>query len=657
MGLSASVLNSAGSAVTALVTYNSSNTRVATVSPSGLVCGGVWDSTFVVCNGNDASGNPITGSATITATAQGITSGPVSVSVHPSVTSVTIDPITSTGCFSIAQTHQFTPHAFHNGTEITSSVGSFTWSSSDGAVVAVDANGVATAKGPGLAGVVVTIGSTTSPATPFRSCLPATIILHVAGDPAGNFTNSVAMNVADTKVVQADMIDENGVVTAPAPVSLVSNNPVVVSLAGSTITAAAAGGAGLQAVCVPPTCGSGLNTPIYSNIFSVTVNGTSTTKTTVWAASSFPVPTGTIMPLVPIDISTTPPTVGSALGLPGVPNSIVFDPSGAHAYIGTDVGLVVLDPAAKTVNLVTTKSIGKVLAVSRDGNSVIISNAANNPATGTPIEPVVANQRFWVFNASNNTITTFISPGAVAASFDDDAFRAYVVANNGNIYVFSPVLTLATQNIGGANRDAATLASGPFVYVANSAGLEVLSTCNNVQQPTANNPPTNSSNIQLVGRVKNKDQIVAVDSTGVNLEIASVTPFTAPVTITSANCAPPVSYNNVFFDFGVGAFTARQLLVSSDANHIAVVPAGLNRVLTVLPGAGVGSAVLPTGATEAFTGGMTQDGNTIWVGVGGTNSVDRINLLNNADEVQLPMTFKKVDGSAAPPDLVAIRPN
>ena len=657
LALAASVLNSSGSPVTALVTFNSSNTKVATVSPSGLVCGGIWDSAFVVCNGNDASGNPITGSATITATSQGVTSGPIAVSVHPSVTSVSVDAITSAACFSIAQNHQFTAHAFHNGTEITNSVGDLTWLSSNTGVVSIDANGLATAKGPGLASVVVSVGGTTSPATSFRSCLPAKIVLHVSGDPAGNFTFAVAMNVTDTKIVQADMIDENGVVTAPAPVSLVSNNPAVVSLSGATITAVDSGGAGLQAVCVPPSCGSGLNTPIYSNVFSVTVTGISKTTTTVWAASSFPVPTGTIMPIVPIDTSTTPPTVGSPLGLPGVPNSIVFDPAGAHAFIGTDVGLVLLDPVAKAVALATTVPVGKVLAVSRDGNSAFISNAANNPATGTPIEPVVANQRLWLFNAANNSVTTFIVPGAVAATFDDDGFRAYAVANNGNIYVFSPQLSLATINIGGANLSATTLASGPFVYVANSAGLEVVSTCNNAQQPTANNPPTNSASVQLVGRVKNKDQIVAVDSTGIDFEIANVIPFSPPVTITAANCTPNVNYNNVFFDFGAGAFTARQLLVSSDANHIAVLPAGLNRVFVAVPGTGVSSIVLPAGATEPLTGGLTEDGNTLWLGVSGTNSVDRINLLTNTDEVHLPMSFKKVDGSPAPPDLVAIRPN
>ena len=117
-----------------------------------------------------------------------------------------------------------------------------------------------------------------------------------------------------------------------------------------------------------------------------------------------------------------------------------------------------------------------------------------------------------------------------------------------------------------------------------------------------------------------------------------------------------MSYSNQFIDFGLGALTANQLLVASNGSHVVVLPAGLNRVLAAIPGGGPGSIPLPAGATEALSGTMTQDGSTLWVGVAGTNSVDRINLLSSADEVQIPMTFKKSDGSPAPPNVIAIKP-
>ena len=654
--LTTSAVNSANSAVIATFTFNSSDTTVATISPAGLVCGGVWDSTFVVCNGTDAHGSPITGTAVITATAGGVTSGPVNISVHPSVTSVTVDPASS-GCFSVGDTHQFTAKAFHNGNDITSSVGAFTWSTSDATVATVDANGLATARISGLTGVVASIGGVTSPAAFFRTCLPVEMVLHVAGDPAGNFTTSLTMNATDTKNLQVDLFDERGTVTAGAPITLVSNNSLVASVSGVTLTANVAGGAGIQAVCAPPSCGAGLNTPIYSNLFSVTVNGSSTTNTTVYAASTFPVPTGQIMPLVPIDISKSPPAVGTALPLPGVPNSMLFDRAGDRAYIGTNVGLASLDTSSNVIALVAPNIVGTVLAVSPDGNKAILSNATIDPNTGVPFQQNGPDQRVFVFDRGANpaTLTTFVASGAVAATFDDDGFRAYIIGNNGNFYVFSPLQTFVSTTLGTPGQDAVTLSSGPFVYVATpSAGVKVIATCNNAVQGAS--PTTNSSNIQLVSRVPNSDTIYAVDTTGINVESVSVTQPTPPVSITTANCAPSVAYNNTFVGFGAGPITARQLLVGSNGVHAALLPAGTNKVFTVLNGNAAGVATLASGGTEPLSGGLTPDGVNLWVGVAGSNTVDHINLGNNQDDIQVKMNFVKADGSPAPPNLVAVRP-
>src|SRR5262249_36849617 len=156
-------------------------------------------------------------------------------------------------------------------------------------------------------------------------------------------------------------------------------------------------------------------------------------------------------------------------------------------------------------------------------------------------------------------------------------------------------------------------------------------TCNNVQQGLT--PPTNSGTIQLVGSVKNANTIVAMDSAGLDVETVTTSALSPPVTITPANCQGNVSYSNQFINLGVGPVTARQLLVASNGSHAAVFPVGLNKVLTAVPAPGgvVFAIPLPAGATEAVSGGMTPDGNTIWAGIAGTNSVDRINLNTGAD--------------------------
>jgi hypothetical protein len=656
VGLNVSAVNSANANVTTTFTFNSSNTKIATISPQGNVCAGVWDSAFVVCNGSDAQGNPISGTAIITATAASVTSGPVTVAVHPSITSVTIDPVTQP-CFSTTQTHQFVAHAFHNTTEITDQIGSFTWSASSPSVANVDANGLATAHVPGITGVVASVGSTTSPAVFIKSCMPVLIVLHINGDPAGVPTEAATMNVADTKVVQADMVDELGAITPNAPVTILSNNSTVATVSGTTLTAQSPGGAGLQAVCAPPSCGIGVNTPVYSNLFSIFVAGTSPNTTTVYATSTFPNVPGSSIPLIPIDTSKTPPVAGTTIFLPGFPNSMLFDRAGATGFIGTSNGLALLNTATNVVNLVSPIPIGKVLAVSADGTQAIISNAAIDSSTGLPIDPFPSEQRVWLFDKSNSTITTFILTGAVAANFDDDGFRAYVAASNGNVYVLSSFLSPQTLTIGGVSTDVTQLPSGPFVYVANSAGLQAIATCNNALQTTT--PPTNSTAIQFVQSVRSTNTLVAVDSTGLDIESVNTADLTPPTTITPTNCPGIVTYNNNFFDFGVGAFTAHQLLVGSAGTHIAVLPAGINKVLTLVNANNVfsaGAVPLPAGATEALNGSLTPDGATLWVGVAGTNTVDRINLNTNADEVQIPTAFKKADGSPAPPNLVVIKP-
>jgi len=702
--LSFATLNANGTAVSPVptVTFNSSNPNLVTIGMSqgqALACGGVWDSQFVVCNGNDSSGHPLVGTATITASAGGVSSAPIQVSVHPVVTSIQVTQNPGSGfafpkCNSNKQTAQFKAQAFSNGVDITNLVGSFGWTQSGAGALSVDpVNGLATALNPGLGGVIATLGEVRSPAFPFKSCLPVKITLHITGDPAGMPTESATMNVNDTKTVQADMVDENNFTVNNAPgISIVTNNVEVASVAGATVTAQSAGGAGLLAVCAPPNCGGGLTTPLYSNLFSITVTGASG-ATTVYATTTFAPPTASPTPtIIPIDTSKTPPAAGTAINMPcpngacAVPNSMVFAANGSKAYLGTSQGLAALDTSTNVVTLLDP-FVGKVLAVSPDGNTIIESNAASapDPITGTvaPIEPRADHQRVVIFNPGNSSLQSFVLPGAVAASFTGDGFKAFVAADcshsnapvcpntNTNAYVFSPFLSVQFFNLGNTiggmsntvanNVDVATLASGPFAFFANVAspnatGLMQVSTCNNA----STNPPsaigTNTPNIQFVQSFKNADVFVAVDSTGLDIETATVTAL-PPSIIDPTNCAPSVTYSNQFADFGLGAFTARQLIVGTNvSSHIVVLPAGASQVLVGIPGSGPGIIPLAAGGTEALSGSMTLDGNTLWVGVAGSNNVDRIDLLGSGDNLQIATSFKKSDGTAAPPNIVAVKP-
>ncbi len=677
--ITATAANSAGSPVTATFTFSSSNVALVTVSPTGLVCGGVWDSAFVVCNGSSA-GSPLTGSATITATGQGVVSSPVSVSIHPKITSVVVDPVA--GCTSTTQAQPFHAHACSslvlphdsigscapNAKDITTAVGPFTWSTANTTVATVDSVGVVTAHNPGATGIIASSTGVSSPGQPFRTCMPIEIRLHIPGDTPGNLTTSSTLTQNQTLVVEADYTDENGFVQNSAPVTIVSNNPPVATISGNTVTGVSFGGAGLVAACIPPTCGSGFSVPfpIYSNLFQITVPGVSP-ATTVYATSTSAPPSGTSPSIIPIDTSKSPPAVGTAISLPAaaVPNSFMIDATGDKAYLGTAAGLISLDTTANTVTLVDPNIVGKVLAVSSKGDFVIVSNAT--------IEPTPGKQRLFVFSATTSTFQTFIVPGAIAASFDSDSFKAFIATDSdgaGNVYVFSPQSSLFTSNIGGSSTSVTGLASDPFVYIANSAGIEVMAPCNNSQLPTANNPPTQTNSISLLGSFANSDMIAAVDSSGVDIITATVTSLlsnhTPPFFLNPGNCPPNVSYTNQFVDFSLGPITANQLLVSSAAAdngattaHVVVLPAGINKVLVARPVPPPNSGAINlagAGAIEAMSGGMTPDGNKVWVGVRGTNTVDLIDLTNSTDEAQVNPGLKQANGNSAPPDLVVVRP-
>jgi hypothetical protein len=424
---------------------------------------------------------------------------------------------------------------------------------------------------------------------------------------------------------------------------------------------------------------------------------TGTSPTTFIYATSSTQASGSAT-ILPIDNSKTPPAAAAAVNLPGTPNSLVFAPNGAKAYMGTTAGLAALDTTV-TPNTVTLldPTVGKVLAVSPDSTTVIVSNAAIDPGTGQPIEPVGPNQRLVIFNTGNNTVQRFVLPGAVAAAFTGDGFKAFIAADcshntppvtpcpgltaGANGYVFSPFLSLQTIDVstpGGNNIDVATLASGPYGYYANGSSpsttdIVPVGTCNNTPQPSLHSlgtPAINSTNIQLVKATKNANLIVAVDSptppaalpAGIDIVTATVGSLTPP--ITSATCAPPMTYSNQFIDFGLGAFTAHQLVVptngtgGTNGSHILVLPAGMPKLLVATPGGG-GTVISLTGsgATEPLSGGLTLDGNTAWVGVAGSNTVDQITLTSSSDTLQIATSFKKSDGTTpAPPDLVAVKP-
>jgi len=141
----ANALNSDGNSVgTVTLTWTSSDTNVATIDSGGMATGKSGGTTQI----------------TATATTNGVASPAVSLTVFPTVGSVSIAPINV--AIKVGEQQQFTATAKDvNGNNIGNAV--FNWSISFSGVASIDTNGKATGISPGTVLVTASIGGVSSP--------------------------------------------------------------------------------------------------------------------------------------------------------------------------------------------------------------------------------------------------------------------------------------------------------------------------------------------------------------------------------------------------------------------------------------------------------------------------------------------------------------
>ncbi len=597
-GIGANVVNSSGATVTnpPVVTFTSSNTSLVTISSTGSVCAGKWDTNFIVC---DTTGvQP--GTANITATAGSLTAS-IPVYVHLHVDRVTISPAT-VDCVSSSQTQQMTAQAFNNGVDITSTVGPFTWAAATVDVATVDTNGLVTAKTPGQTGITAAVSNVKSVPATWVTCPVQSVNIHLASGAATTFSLATAGTVSLT----ADLVDSHGR-TISAPLNWSSSQASVANVNGAAlVTAVGPGTVGITGSCAG-TCNIGLPS-VYSNVVKGTVSGTS--ATTIYAAGT------SSTSLIPIDSGTN--AAGTAITLPAKPNSFLFDRVGNNGYLGSDSGVMILAVATNTVTQ-NAGATGRVLAVSPDSNRIIVagSNTLFVLGVGTGI----------------STESSAIA-NAVGADFTPDSKGAYIVAGN-SLYFWTPgqfkIIALA-----GAANDVKFLASGAFGYLAGGAAspaVTALDTCDNLLADTITTPATPT----FVASLIDASEVLAVDSPGIDV----ITPST-----TRVGCPPALSDSVNTVNLGAGSFTARQLILLPDGSK-AYVTSDQAQVLGLTTATGTPFAIPLVGGASAFTGGTTLDGTKLYLGAS-DGKVHRIDTASGADVQQIGISFT--------PDLVAVRP-
>ena len=651
---SATPLASNKSPITEPVFYQSSNSAVVSVAVNGLVCAGTWDSLSVpqIC-----TPGPV-GFADITATAQGVSSPATRVYVHQHIDSVVITPVppvpttclTTTENAAVPNKAVYQATAYSRGVDITASAGQFSWRALNAQVVSLSttASGLVnivngqslnqievTAKVPGLTPLFAFIGNTSSVPFSFTSCLVESIQLTVTGSSTGS------------KLITPTVVDTSGTTLKDVPLTWSSSESASVSANGGTVTAVAGGGgATVIASCTPPTCNIGLvpSLPIYpENVVTMVAQASSSSSATVYVSSSG---CGTIDTCVStlVPVTTAPTKLGTAIVLPATPNSLLFDPAGTKAYLGTDSGLLgtkglsVINVSGNSVSEFASTP-GKVLAVSPDATKVVVSDTVDSP-----------NQVF-VFDAASNSPATFRITGASAAAFSPDSLKAFILAGS-TLYVYSKLDALQAKALTAPANDVTFLAEGAFAYLAggNPSGVTVERTCDNGQADTVVVSPVPTFLKTLP------------DATGI---VALIPPAIGVIHVSAAptGCTPSVSNSLSTFDLGRGNFTASQLIISQDGSTAYIVTPDFNSVLVFNIGAQTPSAIPLAGIGFPLHASLTPDGTQLYVGSSdGTVHVLQTDIGLDIQQITFPQSLCQTSagqpfpGVTCLPDLVAVKP-
>jgi hypothetical protein len=508
--------------------FQSSNPSVLTIATNGQACAGTWNSLTVpqICTPGNV------GTAQVTASTLGVTSPPVTVYVHAPITGITVSKVPgqpqtlSDSCISKGPLHGpekwlFQAHAFSGTTDITSSVGPFSWrqinpSFANIVTLSTPANGTqgcllgpggqclneqtATATTPGVGQIYAVASGFAGQPVSVETCRVASISIQAAGTSPS--ITSFLVNSGTSTTLDATVTDSTGQTITNVPLTWSPSNPTSVGASGSsdiknvyasigTVTTSAAGGQGtVIASCTPPTCNAGINPslPIYPQAaFNFDVRSASTTAaspvvyaTTTGCAATTATCTPTLV-AVGRSSSTAAFVATTPIVLPTTANSFVFDNLGNNGYLGVNSG----DFGQQGLMVFTGSSIskvlktpGKVLAISPDRNTVIISDTADSP-----------NLLFICSNCSttSRSATTLQITGATAAAFSPDSLKAYILATPpppapqiSTLYIYSKLDPFQTIPLNGTANDVAFHPEGGFAYLAGPAtSISPYRTCDN----------------------------------------------------------------------------------------------------------------------------------------------------------------------------------
>jgi hypothetical protein len=537
--LTATAQNSSNQNISAAFTFASSNPGVLDIAPGGAACAGTWNAPlYTTCTPAGV------GVVQVTASALGATSPPTLIFVHPPIDNIQVSVVPPVNppppacpnqqalpaacnlkfngnaanfCLSQNQVQTLQATAFSQGVDITASVGPFTWSQVNAGVakltpiVTVTSYNVPTNQAtaspgtPGQTPVIASASGVFSQPYYFETCPVQCIDLRlgVNGSQQSSATSFV-VDKGTSETITATAVDVQGCIVPKPPLTWTSSAPAALA-AGSVSTGCAAGipctvttpqpgVAAITASCTPPTCNIGfpLNPanfpapfvpqPVYP-VTAISGLATGATTSTNVLATSQDCSTDISCAVGLYNVATSTNVPGGAFGLPTPPNSLLFDPAGDKAYMGSEFGAVAVTsgnfagstspfallPASGTaLGLVT----GRVLAVSRNGSVAIFSDSVSTP------------NQVYVVSASPASTTPLNINSATAGAFSPDGLKAFILGNGGNtLYVYSTLQSLQPAiSLKAPATSVIFNSTGSFALFADGAptgGLAAYNTCDN----------------------------------------------------------------------------------------------------------------------------------------------------------------------------------
>jgi hypothetical protein len=286
-------------------------------------------------------------------------------------------------------------------------------------------------------------------------------------------------------------------------------------------------------------------------------------------------------------------------------------------------------PANSTT--VTTFAVsGTILAISPDGQYLLISDNVNNKVQYFSITGGV------IVNTQSSLTATS------SAYTPDSRFNAFV--NASELGVGFPTGFLAGLPTSYVPSFMDIMAQGGLIYVTSSAGHQIYtySTCNQAQ-----NQVMNAASPTLIKAIPNGTGAVAIDPPSLDV-ISTPSPL-------GAGCPVPTQSAISTYDLGVGSFTPAQLLVSPDSSTAWVLSSNIGSVIGFNLANTTPSTIGIAGGATPFNGGLSLDGTQLWVGTS-DNTMHRIDTVFSVDSAQVTVNLTDGNGNVTPPNLVCVLP-